>query len=188
MRITNNQAELNLRNNSTNFKALEKMIYRNSFNPAQNPNHAKAVRAFLDSSAFKQFAKKHDIVATFYDHLGMDYSETLCLSYRKATNPIISKSEALMNKITNAIMPSIGKKNNVDFGTHSMMFANLDDLNVPFAEFISNISKRDIMKKFNENMKEYSEELDEMSRHKEQLTSIQRTLKENNIQVSQEEK
>ena len=145
MRITNNQAELNLRNNSTNFKALEKMVYKKSFNPALSPDDAKAVRAFLDSSVFKQFAKKYDVVATFYDHLGTVHGEALYISYKKATNPIISKAEALMNKITNAIMPSIGKKNNVDFGTHSMIFENLDDLKVPFAEFISNISKRDII-------------------------------------------
>lgn len=52
-------------NNNPNFGALKGLRYVGEFNPSTNLEHAKMVKAVLDSNAIKQFGEKYNFLARF---------------------------------------------------------------------------------------------------------------------------
>ena len=52
-------------NNNPKFGALKGLRYVGEFNPSTNYEHAKIVKAVLDSKAIKQFGEKYNFLARF---------------------------------------------------------------------------------------------------------------------------
>ena len=147
------QINFNSNNNQANpqFKSLLNMKYSHYFYPHLNESHAKAVRAFCENKAIKDFCKKNDVTAEFFTDRNVDGQSWhyLKLMYEKIKEPI--NGTKLIQKLKEKFFNFQNKYKPVEFNAHSIEFEFFEkDEQSCFSDFISHISKKDLKRKHQE--------------------------------------